>query len=152
MRHLRNVNDILAGLFLIGIALLALGLTWGVRAGTALRMGPGYVPKMLVGIQIFLGVCVVLQGWLRERDPAESWSLRAIIWVLASITFFALTLEPFGLAVAVLGLVILSALAHGGTRPVEAGVLAAVLAVFSILVFVTGLGLTIPVWPRFLVQ
>ena len=143
----RNVNDVLAGLFLIAVAALAFALTWHLRSGSAVSMGPGYLPKLLIAIQFIFGVGIVAQGIFGAPDRLESWSLRPLVWILASVAFFGVTIERFGLVVAVFGLVVLSALAHRGTRPIEGLALAAVLAAFSVLVFVKALGLPMPVWP-----
>ena len=150
--QIRNLNDVLAGLFLIAVASLALVLTWHLRSGSAVSMGPGYLPKLLVFIQLMVGFGIVAQGIFGAPDRLEPWSLRPIVWILVSVAFFGVTIERFGLVVAVFGLVVLSALAHRGTRPVEGFLLAAVLAAFSVLVFVKALGLPMPVWPPGLVR
>jgi hypothetical protein len=147
MSRIRSVNDLLAGLFLVAVALVGLALSWKLRTGIAVDMGPGYVPKLLCWLQIALGVAIALQGLLVEGERPEAWLWRPILWILASVAFFAVTVERFGLVVAVLGTVILSTLAHAGTRATEAVLLAAGLAAFATLVFVVALGLPMPVWP-----
>lgn len=147
MLRIRNMNDVLAGVFLIAVAMLALALTWHLRSGSSASMGPGYLPKLLIGAQFLFGVAIVAQGVFGPGDRLERWSLRPIIWILASVAFFGVAIERLGLVVAVLGLVLLSTLGHRGTRPVEALLLAAVMAGFSVLVFVKALGLPLPVWP-----
>ena len=62
MLRIRNMNDLLAGLFLIAVAVLALALTWNLRSGSAVSMGPGYLPKLLIGIQLIFGAAIVAQG------------------------------------------------------------------------------------------
>jgi putative tricarboxylic transport membrane protein len=152
MDRIRNINDVLAGLFLIAVAMIALGLMWNLRSGSAASMGPGYLPKLLAVIQLIFGVVIVAQGLLGTLDRLEPWRLRPLIWILAGVAFFGLAIERFGLVVAVSGLVLLSALGHRGTRPLEAILLAAVLATFSVLVFVKVLGLPMPIWPPGLVR
>src|SRR5262245_13715943 len=142
----RNPNDVLAGLFLILVASLALVLAWPLRIGSTAAMGPGYLPKLLIAMQLVFGLAVLAQGVFGAPDRLESWSLRPLVFILAAVAFFGLTIERFGLVAAVLGLVILATLAHRGTRPVEGLLLAAVLAAFSVLVFVKALGLPMPVW------
>ena len=144
-----NVPDLVTGLFLIAVALLALWLSWSLRTGTSFRMGPGYVPQALCWLQIAMGLVIVVQSFLGERVPWEPWVSRPIIGILASVTFFALTIERFGLIVAVFGVTVLSCITWRQTRLWEATLLGAVMAAFSVLVFVKGLQLPIPIWKGF---
>ncbi|QJP15866.1 tripartite tricarboxylate transporter TctB family protein [Starkeya sp. ORNL1] len=146
MRRSVNVPDLVAGLLLIAVALLALWLAWPLRTGTSFRMGPGYLPQALCYLQIALGLMIVAQSFFGVGVPWEPWVPRPIIGILASVTFFALTIERFGLVVAVFGLTVLACLTYHGTRIWEAAALGALLAGFSVLVFVTGLQLPIPIW------
>ena len=152
MLRIRNMNDLLAGAFLIAVAVLALALTWNLRSGSAVNMGPGYLPKLLIGIQLIFGAAVLAQGIWGVPEKLDAWSPRPIVWILASVAYFGVSIERFGLVAAVFGLVLLSALGHRGTRPVEALLLATALAGFSVLVFVMALGLPIPVLPVGLVR
>ncbi len=153
MLRVRNPNDLFVGALLIVTALLALWLTRHLSIGTASSMGPGYVPRMLCFVQIVLGVAIAMQGFLLKGDPLEAWIPRPLFWVLASVAFFALTVERLGIAVAIVGLVILSTFGHRATKFfAEALPLAVAMAAFSIIVFVVGLKLPMQVWPPFLVQ
>lgn len=145
--RIRNLNDVLAGLFLIAVAAVALALTWNLRIGSTASMGPGYLPQLLIGVQVLLGAAIVTHGLLGAPDRLQPWSPRPLVLILASVAFFGVAIERFGLVVAVLGLVLLSALAHRGTRPFEGLLLAAGLAAFAVLVFVKALGLPLRVWP-----
>jgi len=141
-----NAPDLVTGLFLIAVALVALWLSWSLRAGTSFRMGPGYIPQALCWLQIAMGLFIVLQSFLGERVPWEPWLPRPIIGILASVTFFALTIERFGLIVAVFGVTVLACITNRETRLWEAVLLGAAMAAFSVLVFVIGLQLPIAVW------
>ncbi|RDJ19772.1 tripartite tricarboxylate transporter TctB family protein [Bosea caraganae] len=149
MRRIDNVTDLVSGLLLVGLALLALTLTWPLRLGSATQMGPGYVPRLLCYLQIGLGLMIIAQSLVTQGGPLEKWAPRPIVWVLAGLAFFTFAIERLGLVAAVIGLVLLSCLAHRGTRPLEAALLGIGLAVFSVLLFVEALGLPILVWPGF---
>jgi hypothetical protein len=69
-----------------------------------------------------------------------------------SVTFFAVSIERFGLVISVLGLVTLSTFAHAKTPLLHGVLLALAMAVFAVVVFVEALGLSILVWPEFLVR
>lgn len=152
MSRIRNPNDLFVGALLIGSALFALWLARNLSIGTASSMGPGYLPRLLCFIQIGLGAAISAQAFFTKGDPLEAWFPRQLFWILASIAFFGLTVERFGIAVAIVGLVILSTFGHRATRFFKEAVpLAIVMAAFSIVVFVIGLKLPMAVIPPFLV-
>jgi hypothetical protein len=63
-------KNVLAGLMFMGVALAALWISRNYPIGTALRMGTGYVPRLLCWILLGLGAVVLLQG-VREPDAAH---------------------------------------------------------------------------------
>jgi hypothetical protein len=148
MRRIGNVTDFAAGLFLVGTGLFALVLSWPLPVGSALRMGPGYLPQALCYLQIALGGLIAVQSIAGHGEPWTRWAPRPIAWVFASIVFFAVAIGRFGLVVSVVGLVLLACLASPRRRRYEAILLAAGLAIFSVLIFVQALDLMIPVWPN----
>jgi hypothetical protein len=143
-------KNVLAGLMFIAIAALGLYVSRNYPVGSALRMGTGYVPRLLCWILMALGAGIFIQG-LREDDtppePGAWWRLVPIIVVTASLVAFALTIEQLGLALAVLLLVGIGALVAPGIKAWEALVAAVVLVVMAWAIFILGLGLTIPLWP-----
>jgi putative tricarboxylic transport membrane protein len=146
-------RDVLAGLLFIAVAALGLWLSRGYPIGTALRMGTGYVPRLLCWLLLGLGVIVLVQG-LREAQDARPLSsgdisaLRPVIFVTASLVIFGLSIERLGLVVSILLLIGVGAVAARGLRPLETLAAALVLIVLSWGIFILGLGLTIPVWPE----
>jgi hypothetical protein len=151
--HILARKDVLAGLLFIGVALFGLWLSRGYPIGTALRMGTGYVPRLLCWILLALGVVVLVQG-LREGQGAhlvsseQGSAWRAVIFVAASLVIFGVSIERLGLVLSILLLVGVGAVAARGLRPLETLAAALVLIVLSWGIFILGLGLTIPVWPE----
>jgi putative tricarboxylic transport membrane protein len=143
-------KNVLAGLMFIAIAALGLWISRDYPIGTALRMGTGYVPRLLCWILLGLGAAILVQG-LREKDaPPErtSWrQLVPIVVVTTSLVAFALAIEQLGLVLSVLLLVGIGAIAARDIRIWETLVAALVLVGLSWVIFILGLGLTIPVWP-----
>lgn len=154
-----KVSDLLAG----GV-FITLGLAFAVGAstyqvGSALRMGPGYLPLVLGGILVALGLVIVGQGLLAGRlagrpatsGPSEAdtedgyaapdvagpvpWGRGALLVV--AIIFFGLTVRGLGLAPSLFVTTLLSALAGHRTGPVRAVVVAAGLTVMCLVVFVS---------------
>ena len=100
----KNSNHVLAGIFLILVALLAFYLSWPLRSWTDVGLGPGYVPKMFAIFQIGFGVMLIVNGFLQDGDALERWSLRPLVLILASVAFFAASIERLGLVIALTGL------------------------------------------------
>jgi hypothetical protein len=146
-------KDVLAGLLFIVVAVLGLWISRDYPIGTALRMGTGYVPRLLCWLLLGLGAIVLVQG-LRGAQGARSLSagdvsaLRPVVFVTASLVIFGVSIERLGLIVSILLLIGVGAVAARGLRPIETLAAALVLIVLSWGIFILGLGLTIPVWPE----
>ena len=149
-RYLARKN-VLAGLMFVGVATFGLWISRNYPIGTTLRMGTGYVPRLLCWILLGLGLVIFLQG-LFESDRRQSrgglaaW--RAVIFVTLSLAAFGLSIERLGLVVSILLLIGIGALAARDLRPLETAIAALVLIVLSWAIFILGLGLVIPVWPE----
>ena len=146
------VPDVLAGgLFvLLGLAFAIGGAKYDV--GSALRMGPGYVPLLLGGILTALGLVIVAQAFLggdqnareqadRERRPIP-WLPAALL--VAGVLFFGATVRGLGLAPSLFVTTFLAALAGHRTGVVRALVTAAGLTGLCLIVFVSLLQLRLP--------
>ena len=145
-------KDVLAGLLFIGMAVFGLWLSRDYPIGTALRMGTGYVPRLLCWLLFGLGVVVLVQG-LREAQDSRALSsadvsaLRPLVFVAASLVIFGLSIERLGLVISILLLIGVGAVAARGLRPLETLAAALVLILLSWGIFILGLGLTIRPWP-----
>jgi hypothetical protein len=145
-------KDVLAGLLFCAIALIGLYVSRDYPVGTALRMGTGYVPRLLCWMLLGLGAFMLVQG-LRAAETQRvlfaglsAW--RPVIFVTASLILFGLTIERLGLVLAILLLIGVGAVAARELRPVETMAAALVFIVLSWGIFIAGLGLPIPVWPE----
>jgi hypothetical protein len=145
-------NDVLAGLLFCAIAVLGLLVSRDYPVGTALRMGTGYVPRLLCWMLLALGAAVLLQG-LRtteterpQASDASAW--RPLVFVSTSLVLFGLCIERLGLVVSILLLTGVGALAARGLGFLETMAAACVLVALSWAIFILGLGLAIPVWPE----
>lgn len=150
MQHARNSNQMMAGGFLMAVALLGLYLAWPLGTGGELGLGPGYLPRMHGFLLLAVGAIMVGHGFLQNGEAPERWHLRPLLLVLAAIGFFAFAIQRFGLVIALTGLVLIACTANREVRLLESLALAAAAVVFSLLVFVKGLGLGLPVWPPML--
>jgi hypothetical protein len=152
--HLLARKDVLSGLLFMAVGALGLWLSRDYPVGTALRMGTGYVPRLLCWILIGLGVIVLLQGVraapsLRAPSigaPGATW--RPLVLVTASLVIFGLGIQRLGLVVSILLMVGVGALASRALKLWEIAAAMVVLVALSWSIFIVGLGLTIPVWPE----
>jgi putative tricarboxylic transport membrane protein len=146
-------KDVLAGALFMGVAALGLWLSRDYPIGTAVRMGTGYVPRLLCWILLGLGAVVLVQG-LREvqaqRQPSAGagWTWRPVVFVTLSLAIFGLAIERLGLVVSILLLIGVGAFASHALRPLETVIAALALIILSWAIFIFGLGLTIAVWPE----
>jgi Tripartite tricarboxylate transporter TctB family len=141
----RATKDVLAGLAFIGFGLaFAVGAT-AYEIGTALRMGPGYLPLVLGGLLVVLGIFIMAKGFVAGEGAAIGrvpW--KATITIVAALLFFGATIRGLG----VVPSVFLTALLAGfsGRRPgvVAPVVIAVGLTVTSVVIFVVALDLPLP--------
>jgi hypothetical protein len=135
---------------LLGLAFAIGGARYDV--GSALRMGPGYVPLLLGGVLAVLGLVIVALAFLggdphtreladRERRPVP-WVPAALL--VGSVLFFGATVRGLGLAPSLFVTTFLAALAGHRTGVVRALVTAAGLTVLCLVVFVSLLQLRLP--------
>jgi hypothetical protein len=154
-------RNVVAGLVLIGLALLALWLTADLPRGTLRAVGPAMLPQGIAVMIAVCGVALAIDGWLhRSQDDTPPVSLHGPLFVSLGVALFALTIKPmhFGsLATIELGLLVAGPLAIivGGyasphARLRDLVVLALCLTPFSMLLFGDLLNLPIPLIPRVL--
>jgi putative tricarboxylic transport membrane protein len=149
MFRVKDRDTFATGLFLVFVALAALYFTWPLRSTSSVGLGPGYVPKLFAAILLALGAAIAVVGLQRLGEPSERWHPRPLLMVLASIGFFALTIERLGMGVALAGLVLIGCAAHQETKVLDALALAAGAVLLAWLVFQKALGLPITLWPSF---
>jgi hypothetical protein len=72
---------------------------------------------------------------------------RSMFVILLAVVIFGYALKPLGLVLAIVLLIVLSALGGHDFRKAEIAILTIGLALFGVLVFVKGLGLPFNLWP-----
>jgi hypothetical protein len=142
----KGLKDFLAGLIFIGLgAAFAIGAL-GYPLGSALRMGPGYIPVALGGVLVLLGLLVVVEGFYAEGGELGPTPWRAIVLILAAIFFFGFMVRRLGLAPTLFIASFIASFSSREMRLVPALVIALALTVFCILIFVKALGLPVPLF------
>jgi hypothetical protein len=144
-------KDALAGLLFIAFALVGLWESRDYPIGTALRMGTGYVPRLLCWILFGLGVIVLVIGLRSAQTPGSAWAgqrWQPLLWAPASLVAFAFAISRLGVVVATVALTLVAAVAARDSRPLEVALAALALAFITVAIFVWGLGLPLQVWPE----
>jgi len=148
---IKSQRDFWAGLMFIAFGLFFLGWAqMNYQMGSAVRMGPGYFPSVLGGLLALLGLLVLIDSFAEEGPEVSKFHFRPLVLILASCLAFGYFLKPLGLVGASILLVFIGAYGGHEFKWKEVSILAAVLVVFSVLVFVKGLTLPFPIWPAFL--
>lgn len=126
---------------------------WARMSQLSAHPGAGYFPLGLALLLTLLGAFVLFKSLTIESEGGDR--VGAIAWrplliIVAAIAVFGVMLEQAGLALTVPVLIMISSLAGDEFHWKGVLVNAIVLTLFSWLIFVYGLKLTIPVWPRFI--
>jgi drug/metabolite transporter (DMT)-like permease len=144
-------RDFVAGLFLVvvggGFAVGATNYNFGVAA----KPGPGYFPFGLGIILALLGLVVTVMGLVRrprDGEPVGAIPWRPLLCIVGALVLFGFTLPRLGFLISFPLMVVVTSLGGSEFRWKDALLNAAILTAFSYLVFIAGLKLTIPVWPR----
>ena len=142
--------DVLSGLLFIAVAAFGLWASRDYPVGTALRMGTGYMPRLLCWLLLGLGAVVLAQGLRQPAAPlrASMQGGRAVLSVTLALVAFALSIERLGLVLAIVLLCGIGALATRSLRPLETAIAALALIALSWGIFIAGLGLAIPIGPE----
>jgi Tripartite tricarboxylate transporter TctB family len=149
---IKHQKDFWAGVMfmIIGAGFAAGALNYSF--GSSARPGPAYFPFGLGVLTSLLGLFEIVKAMTSKAKDGDigPWPLKQMGIILAAVILFGLLITKFGLIVALPVLIVVCSLASGEFRLVEVLITSAVLTVFSWLVFIKGLGLTIPLLPAFL--
>ena len=138
-------KDFLSGLMFIGFGLIALYFGQKLALGTTVRMGPGYVPRMLALIMMSLGGVICVVALVTNAELVEKPKWKPITLVTIGILCFALLFERAGLLPALVVLILIASLAGEEFKLTEVLANMVVLGVVCTLVFKVGLGMNITI-------
>ena len=138
------------GLFFIALGCAALWISRDYPFGDLNRMGPGFFPRMLSFGMIGLGVLSVLRGLPELAAPNDA-TVRfdRSMWLIpGSMAVFGLSVEPFGLVIALALALAVAGTAHREARLKEVVISVVFLIGLSVLIFVVILKLPLRLWPE----
>jgi hypothetical protein len=150
---IKSQRDFVSGLmFIVAGVVFAIGST-NYSMGTSAKPGAGYFPLILSVVMAILGAIVLFKSLTIETeggDPIGSIAWRPLIVIVVAIVVFGATITRLGLVIAVPILIVISSLAGDEFKWTGVVINSVVLTVFSWLIFIVGLKLTIPLWPSFI--
>ena len=138
-------KDFLSGLMFIAFGMVALYFGRDLAVGTAVRMGPGYIPRALSYILLGLGGIICVFALVSGSEPVEVPKWKPITLVTIGIVAFAALFERFGMLPALVALVGISSFANEEFKVLEVIGNMVVLTVLCVIVFKLGLGMNISV-------
>jgi putative tricarboxylic transport membrane protein len=151
-KWVRGPQDFVGGIALMAIAVFALWASSDLQGLRGFSFGAGTAPRMFAVLLLALGAAVALVGILVDGPEHTHYAWRGPLFVSLAILSFAVTIRPLGLVVSALASFMISALGTHETRWVEAVIVGVCLTAFCSVLFPYGLGLPMPLWPRFLIQ
>lgn len=138
-------KDFLSGAMFIIFGLSALYFGHNLAVGTAVRMGPGYVPRMLSYILLALGLLICVVSLFSAGEPVERLKWKPLTMVTIGIVCFAMLFERAGLLPALVVLVFIASLGGEEFKLTEVLGNMVVLAILCTVVFKVGLGMNISI-------
>jgi hypothetical protein len=150
---IKSQKDFWSGLMFMGVGI---GFAWGALGysfGSSARPGPAYFPFGLGVLMAILGSSLLFSALTIETedgDPIGPWAWKPLLVIVGAVAGFGIVLPKLGMAASLPLLVFISAIAGDEFHWRDAIINAAVLTFGSWLIFIKGLGLTIPLWPAFL--
>lgn len=150
---IKSEKDFWSGVMFI---VVGIGFAWGATEysfGSSARPGPAYFPFGLGLIMAALGALILVKALVvgsGEGDKFGSVAWKPLGVIVGSMVLFGFLLPWLGMFIALPVLVVTSALAGDEFHWKEALINAVVITAFSWLVFIYGLNLVIPLWPKFI--
>ena len=148
--RVRSPKDTAAGLFFLIIGIAGYWFVREMPMGAAVRMGPGYIPKVLSVILMGFGVFLAIRSLVLQGEPLEGWKLRPLIIISASIFVFAALIDSMGLVLAAFLLMLFSTIGGREFFWREMIIFSALMSLGAVVVFHVLLGLPMQVWPAWI--
>jgi hypothetical protein len=145
--RIRAPKDFWSGLMFCGFAAVGILAARGYSLGAAGKMGPGYFPLLLGLVLGALGAILIGRSVILDGEPVPRFHVVPLAIIAVAVCLFGLLIEPLGLVVALAVLTVLTAWAGPQFRLTETLALTLALIIFSVGVFVYGLGLPLAIWP-----
>jgi hypothetical protein len=134
-------KDFLAGALMLVIGAIGFFMALDYPFGSALRMGPGYFPRVLSAILMAFGLFVLVRGILAQEEVKGRWGWKPLAYMTVSLVAFGFVMDHFGMIPALVAMFFIAAMGGHEFDFVEVLLLTIFLSAFAVGVFVYGLGL-----------
>ncbi len=148
MIRIKAPQDFAAGCMFILIALFFFWFGRNLPIGSSSFMEAGYFPRLASALLAILGLGIVVSSLRVDGPGLASWAWRPLLVLIGAVVGFGLIIQRGGLVITTLMVVIAATVSGLHLRWHESLGLAVVLNVLMVGLFHYGLGLPIPVWPR----
>ena len=146
MFRVKAPQDFGAAIVIMVIGLAGIYFGSELTMGTAGRMGPGYFPRLLSWLIVAIGAFVGLRSLAIEGPPIEMPKFRPMFFCLLAIIVFGYLMDYIGLCLTAIVMTLIAAYARKNVNLIETIIFAVGMAVFTVLLFVYGLGQPLPAW------
>jgi putative tricarboxylic transport membrane protein len=138
-----NPKDFYTGILLLGACgVFAAGLV-ELPLGRIARPGPAFFPMMLLGLLFIFSIAILVNGLRTKGEALTPVPWRGLLIITGMTVFFGATIKGLGFIPAIVATAFVSCLATRHWSLLSAVMTAIILAVFSWLIFIWGLGLPI---------
>ena len=148
--RIKSSQDLWTGCVFMAFGGGTVALAQDYPLGSAARMGPAYFPTVLGALLAVIGLVMLVKSVASaDGGSVERVHVWLLLRVLLAVAAFSVLLQPLGLVLTAVIVVVLAASAGHEFRLGEALVNGLILALVSYALFVWGLNQTMPVWPWF---
>jgi hypothetical protein len=150
---IKSQKDFWSGLMFV---VVGLGFAWGATEysfGSSARPGPAYFPFGLGILLAIMGALVWFASITVETEDGDrigSIAWKPLIIITSSVVMFGVTLPRLGMVLSLPLLIVVAALAGDEFHWKDALLNVVILTLGSWLIFIKGLSLIIPLWPKFI--
>lgn len=146
LRRAKDGNqNVLTGILFIIAGAVWVYAGWDYSLGTLTRAGPGFFPLLLAAALILTGAVTAIVPSANSQAVRFVGGREAATILVGTASF--VFIDQLGLVLASFLVVFLSGVGSKEWKLVPLAAYAAGMALFSVLVFQKGLGMTLPVWP-----
>jgi putative tricarboxylic transport membrane protein len=148
--QIKSTQDLVTGLLFVVIGIGAYLIAIDYPIGTAQRPGTGVLPKALSWLLAGTGVVLIVKSAIVSGPQLGRWALRPALMITLATVAFALLIDRLGIVLTMAVSMTLAALGTPETRWPEYLLFAVFMIILGVALFIYGLGMPIPVFPRVL--